>query len=69
MALQYDTLPDLYKSPKAVAVHKKIQTAAFFILPAGFIAFVIIIGSAFWKDHQNESIFTHHYEIKVDPHP
>jgi hypothetical protein len=54
MALQYDSLPDFYKSPKAIATYKKIQTAVFFTIPLVFLIFAIKIGSLVWHDHQTQ---------------
>ena len=69
MALQYDSLPDFYKSPKAISFYKKFQIIGLLIILLGFAGFAIMIADQIRQDHQNESIFTHHYEIKVDPHP
>jgi len=60
MALQYDSLPDFYKSPKAIAAYKRIQTALFFIIPIVFLAFAIKIGWLVWNDHREQVIADQH---------
>ena len=60
MALQYDSLPDFYKSPKTIAIYKKILTALFFIIPLIFLAFAVKIGSLVWQDHQDQVLLDHH---------
>jgi hypothetical protein len=69
MALQYDSLPDFYKSSKVVAIYKKIQTSLFFIIPVAFLAFAIKIGSLVWQDHQGQELWDHLDKIVITtPH-
>ncbi len=57
MALQYDSLPDFYKSPKTIAAYRKIQTSLFFTIPLVFLAFAIKIGFLIWDDHQSQTLW------------
>jgi hypothetical protein len=66
MALQYDSLPDWYKMPKAVALQKKIQTVIPFILVLGFLVAVFIFYPLIWGDDHSQMLWQNNSKFFSD---
>jgi len=52
MALEYDRIPNVMKTPRAVGLQRKIATAVMVIVPMLLLAVAIIGGINAYRDHQ-----------------
>lgn len=52
MALEYDRIPNVMKSPRAIALQRKVATAVMVIVPLLLLAVAIIGGINAYRDHQ-----------------
>ena len=52
MALEYDRIPNVMKTPRAVGLQRKIATAVMVIVPLLLLAVAIIGGINVYRDHQ-----------------
>lgn len=66
-ALQYDTLPDRYKSPRAIAIYKKIQTYGIFFILACFLALAVMISGEIRKERSLKAMIAQHRQIEIPP--
>lgn len=52
MALEYDRIPDVMKTPRAIALQRKVATAVMIIVPMVLLAVAIVGGINAYRDHQ-----------------
>lgn len=52
MALEYDRIPDVMKTPRAIAIQRKVATAVMIIVPLILLAVIIGGGITIYRDHQ-----------------
>jgi len=63
MALEYDRIPNVMKTPRAIALQRKVATAVMVIVPLLLLAVAIIGGINAYREHQ-ESVETQHAATK-----
>lgn len=54
MALEYDRIPNVMKTPRAIALQRKVATAVMIIVPLLLLAVAIIGGINAYRDHQEQ---------------
>ena len=52
MALEYDRIPNVMKTPRAIGLQRKIATSVMVIVPLLLLAVAIIGGINAYRDHQ-----------------
>ena len=52
MALEYDRIPNVLKTPRAIVLQRKIATAVLIIVPLLIITIAIVGGISAYRDHQ-----------------
>ena len=51
MALEYDRIPNVLKTPRAIVLQRKIATAVLIIVPLLIITIAIVGGISAYRDH------------------
>ncbi len=52
MALEYDRIPNVLKTPRAITIQRKVATAVMIIVPVLLVAIAIGGGINAYRDHQ-----------------
>ena len=52
MALEYDRIPNVLKTPRAITLQRKVATAVMIIVPLVLLAVAIVGGINAYRDHQ-----------------
>lgn len=52
MALEYDRIPNVLKTPRAIALQRKVAVAVMIIVPFLVLAVAVIGGISAYRDHQ-----------------
>ena len=55
MALEYDRIPNVLKTQRAIALQRKIATAVMIIMPILLLAVAVIGGINAYKDHRRSA--------------
>ena len=55
LALEYDRIPNVLKTPRSVAVQRKVATAVMLIVPFLVLMIAIIGGIDAYRDHQRSA--------------
>jgi hypothetical protein len=53
MALEYDRIPNVLKTPRAIALQRKVATTVMIVVPLILLAVAILGGLNAYRDHQN----------------
>ena len=53
MALEYDRIPNVMKTPRSIALQRKLATTVMIIVPVLLLAVVVIGGIDAYRDHQH----------------
>ena len=53
MALEYDRIPNVLKTPRAIIIQRKVATAVMIIVPVLLVAIAIGGGINAYRDHQS----------------
>ena len=52
LAFEYDRIPDAMKTPRAIALQRKLATAVMIIVPLVLVAVTVIGGINAYRDHE-----------------
>ncbi|KUR75332.1 hypothetical protein [Novosphingobium sp. Fuku2-ISO-50] len=52
LAFEYDRIPNVLKTPRAIRVQRKIATALFFVVPAMLVVVAVVGGINAYRDYE-----------------